>query len=121
MLPIVDSYIENRVVFIIIFFFICRPPLRAVKGGIGELETRDGSESQNLNVEVVGSPHSLTVSRTEDADDGTSISPTKSVEMLTMSEDDSDPVLPTEYKSPVESNPAKDLVVGESKYLLYII
>ncbi len=99
-------------------------PLKGSKGEIGELETRDGSDCQNVALPevVVGSPHSLTVSRTEDAilddDDGTSISSTKSVEMKMLSDDDDDfnPDLPAEYKAPVEANPEKELVAVEAKH-----
>ncbi len=96
-------------------------PLEGSKGVSGELKTRDGSDSQKLNVEDVGGPHSLIISRTEDAilDDGdaTSISSTKSNEMKMMSDDNDDfnPDLPTEYKAPVEADRKKDSVIGESK------
>ncbi len=98
-------------------------PLEGSKGDIGEIETRDGSDSQKLEKPelVVGSPHSLTVSRTENAilndDDGTSISSTKSVEMQMLSDDDGhfNSNLPTKYKAPVETNPEKELVIAEAK------
>ncbi len=97
-------------------------PLECSTEERGELETRDCSDSlQTATENVVRSPRSLTVSRTEDAildvNDGASISSNKSVEMLTLTDDDSDfnQDLPTEYKPPVEANAQKDLIVVVTK------